>query len=129
LQSGSTKPGAETIYSISYPTAHWSLRWMLPSALTMANLEKLSHKAELEKMQPLWSNIKVPVCILHGMEDKLIWPENAHFSKAQLVNAPWVELNLVPKRAHNLTWKSKELVCQKIVALLELAKARKQLKN
>jgi len=129
LQAGSTKPGAETIYSISYPATHWSLRWMIPAALTMANLEKLSHKAELEKMRPLWQNIKVPVTILHGADDKLIWPENASFTKEQLVNAPWVELNFVPKRGHNLTWKSKELVCQKIVALLGIAKARKLLKN
>ena len=74
LQSASVAPGEEKTYWISYPTSHWSLKWLVPSAIQVANAEKLSHKIQLDSMANLWHRIKSKCIVLHGEQDELIYP-------------------------------------------------------
>lgn len=122
LQSASLKPGAETTYWISYPTHHWSLRNLVPGALRTANAEKLSHREELSKMLPLWRKIRSKVILLQGIDDTLIFPENATFAARQLVNAASVSLTLVPGSKHDLLWTQTDLLKRSLIKLTQITK-------
>ncbi|MEO6168073.1 MAG: alpha/beta hydrolase, partial [Chitinophagales bacterium] len=59
-------PDNEKIYAISYP-ANWKIfRWMVPTVWKVTNDEKLSHVEELQKMVPLWPNIRIPCTYMYG---------------------------------------------------------------
>lgn len=122
LQSASLKPGAETTYWISYPTHHWSMRNFVPGSFRTANAEKLSHRAELTKMLPLWRNIRSKVILLQGLDDTLIFPDNAPFAAQQLVNAASVSLTMVPGSKHDLLWTQTDLLKQSLLKLIETTK-------
>ena len=122
LQSASLKPGAETTYWISYPTHHWSMRNFVPGSIRTANAEKLSHKVELEKMVPLWSRIRSKVILLQGIDDTLIFPENAPFAAKNLVNAASVSLTLVPGSKHDLLWTQTDLLKNSLLKLIQITK-------
>ena len=119
FQSSSLAPGEETTYWITYPTSHWSLRWLLPTTFRVANAEKLSHGRELEEMIPLWPKIRAACIILHGNNDGLIYPSNAHFAAKNLVNAPFVKLNIIEGRGHNLAWTERDLIIDSAIKLLQ----------
>lgn len=122
LQSASLKPWAETTYWISYPTHHWSMRNFIPGSFRTANAEKLSHPSELSKMLPLWRNIRSRVIILQGIDDTLIFPENATFAAQHLVNAASVSLTLVPGSKHDLLWTQTDLLKHSLLKLIRSTK-------
>ena len=124
FQSSSLAPGEETTYWITYPTSHWSLRWLLPTTFRVANAEKLSHGRELQEMLPLWPKIKASCIILHGDNDGLIYPSNAYFAAQHLVNASFVKLSIIEGRGHNLAWTERGLI---IDAAISLARKRSAL--
>ncbi len=115
-------PGEEKTFWFSPPLESPLLRWGVPRMLKSANTEKLHHKEELEKMLPLWKNIKVPVIYLQGVNDWLVYTTNATFAKKQLTNAPYVEINMVPNEGHLLAFNEKKLIIEKIIKMIGLAK-------
>lgn len=121
LQSASVAPGFEKTYWISYPTSHPLVRWMLPGPIQVANIEKLSHKEQLEAMEPNWKNIDDPAIILHGGLDQLIYPENAYYAYNQLKRScsPFVDLIMDPERYHDLLWNRRDLIIGSILRLVE----------
>jgi len=110
LISGSTKPGAEMTYWFSYPLDFFLLNWIVPPVLNVANKEKLSHPAELQKMLPFWKDITTSVTLVHGNKDDLIYYENALFSQKMLGNARKVNLVTVKGYGHYLPWRRQSLV-------------------
>jgi len=124
LQSASVAPGKEKTYSISYWTSHWTLSWAVPGALHVANNEKLSHERELNHMQPLWDNIKSATIVLHGLADSLIYPENALFAKEKLVNASFLDVQMLKDRGHDLLWTQPNLLKISILRLIDITKQK-----
>jgi len=120
LQSASVMPGREKTYQFSHVTEHWLLRWMLPGSLHVANLEKLSHKVQLDSMANLWSRIRSASIILHGDEDPLIYPENASYAAERLSNASFLEFKLLEGRKHDLLWTKRELLEKSLEKLLKV---------
>jgi pimeloyl-ACP methyl ester carboxylesterase len=100
LLAPSLAPGEEKTYAVAYPIQFPFLQWAVPRMLLSANAEKLSHRKELEKMQPYWSQIKVPVSYLQGADDKLIYPANAIFARKKLINAACLDIQMLPNRGH-----------------------------
>ncbi len=127
LQSASTAPREEYTYWVTHPTSHWSLKWLLPSAINTANSEKLSHQEQLEKMAGKWANIKAKTVILHGTADWLIYPPNAYYSCDQLVNAREVVHHMLPGKEHDLILTAPKLLKQYLLRLVRQEK--KALKN
>lgn len=115
--SSSLAANAETIYAISYPTRYPPFRWLLPTAIRVATDEKFAHTKELIKMEALWKNIKVPVSILHGDEDKLVYLENALFANYELKNAP-VHLRIVSGEGHFLPWTQPKIVKKEMLEFI-----------
>lgn len=118
LQSASVMPGEEKTYWISYPTHHWAMRWLVPGSLRVANAEKLSHRAQLEAMAPLWQRVRAATIILHGTADQLIYPENACYAEERLTNAAYLESFMVEDSGHDLLWTGRELLHQSLLKLL-----------
>ncbi len=123
LQSSSNKPAAETTYWITYPTSHPWVRWMIPGALRVANAEKLSHATQLKAMAGGWERIKSAAIILHGLDDTLIFPENAAFAHTRLKNARFVQRIMAPGSGHDLLWSQRGLLIQSLTRLLEQSPA------
>ena len=80
-------PGQEKIFWFTPAIEHPALRWFVPRMLQSANTEKLHHAAELEKMLPLWKDIRVPVTYLQGAKDELVYTSNADFARSHLTDA------------------------------------------
>lgn len=110
LQSASTAPREEFTYWISYPTNHWSLRWMMPRSIQTVNTEKLNHEPQLEAMADGWKNITAQVVILHGTADWLIYPPNAYYSCDKLVNAEEVVQHMLTGKQHDLIQTAPDLM-------------------
>lgn len=122
LVQSSVAPGEETTYDISYPSSYPPLSWWVATPLQNANAEKLSHREQLEAMEPGWDSICVPTIILHGEDDGLIFPSNAHFAKERLVNAPEVLLELLPDTGHTIPFRRKPFLLEKMMQSIELAR-------
>lgn len=126
LQSASVAPGEEKTYWISYPTSHWSLSWLMPGPIRVANAEKLSHKEQLEAMAPLWQRIRSAAIVLHGTADNLIYPINAGYAAEKLINATYLEVKMVKDRGHDLLWTGTDLLKQSLVKLIRFNRQRMQ---
>ncbi len=122
LQSASVAPGEEKTYPITYLTSHWSLSWAIPGALHVANNEKLSHEKELQAMRPLWNRVRSATIVLHGLADNLIYPQNAYYAKEKLVNASFVDVQMLKDRGHDLLWTKPNLLKNSILRLIDITK-------
>lgn len=110
-------PEHEKIFSISYP-ADWKLfRWMVPTVWKVANDEKLSHVEELNKLAPLWSQIKIPCTYMYGLKDGLVPTINVEFAKRMLVNAP-LEITAFPNENHFIPWTQQDSITKMILHYL-----------
>ncbi|MBS4012306.1 MAG: alpha/beta hydrolase [Bacteroidetes bacterium] len=118
--SASLAPGLETTYPISYIVRFPPFRWLLPSMITVANDEKLSHFDALSEMLPYWDRITAPVIFIQGQEDDLIFPENVDFAKKQLVNVPYVETHMIEGEGHFLQLKYKDFILERLRNLIEM---------
>jgi pimeloyl-ACP methyl ester carboxylesterase len=123
LVAPSLAPGEEKIYAIAYPVQFSYLQWAIPRMLLSANAEKLSHRSELNKMLPHWSNIKVPVTYLQGANDKLIYPSNAKFARSHLTNAACLDIEMIPKRGHLIMFSEIKRIKHAIIGMIELSTA------
>ncbi|HMR92377.1 MAG TPA: alpha/beta hydrolase, partial [Chitinophagaceae bacterium] len=102
LSGPSLGPGLEVMFGITPVIEHWSLRWMVPRIFKSANTEKMHHRKELEKMLPLWKNIKVPVVYIQGEHDNIVDTANAGFARQHLVNVPYLDIRFIKQREHRL---------------------------
>lgn len=112
-------PGEEKVFWFTPAIEHPWLRWFIPRMLQSANTEKIHHKAELEKMLPLWKDIRVPVIYLQGSKDELIYTTNAGFARAELVNVPSLKVEMIPGKGHLIAFSNKPQVEK---AILEMVK-------
>lgn len=95
-------PGRERYFWFTHIIEHWSIRWFIPRLFRSANTEKVHHKKELEKMLPLWKNIRVPVIYLQGENDDIVDTSNAGFAREHLINVPYLDIRFIKDRAHRL---------------------------
>ena len=113
-------PGEEKMFWFTPAIEHPALRWFVPRMLQSANTEKLHHAAELTKMLPLWSSIRVPVIYLQGSRDELVYTTNARFARTHLVNAPFLKIEMIPKEGHLIAFSSKPQVESAILEMIGL---------
>ena len=100
------------------PLATPFLSWLLPKSFRASNEEIYQLKPELERMLPLWKEVKCPVIVIQGKRDDLVPAENADFAKKMLVNAP-VELMLVEDMNHFVPWSHPYLIHDAILKMIE----------
>jgi pimeloyl-ACP methyl ester carboxylesterase len=94
-------------------------QWFGPKALVVCNQEIIPLREELEIMMDGWKNIKIPVTIIQGNNDKLVPKENADFAKKMLVNSPSVDVQLIENGSHFILWSEPGLIKEAIMDLLK----------
>lgn len=127
LQSASVAPGEEKTFAFSHITENWLLRWLLPGSIHVANVEKLSHKVQLDSMTNLWDRVRSAVIVLHGKADGLIYPANAYYAKERLTNASFLEVEMLEGSKHDLLWTKRDLLLNSLNKLIDLSNNRMQL--
>ena len=115
-------PGLERYFWFTNIIEHWSIRWFMPRIFRSANTEKVNHKEELEKMLPLWKNIRVPVTYVQGEHDDIVDTANAGFARRHLVNAPVVEVRFIKNRFHRLAQFEWPTIRESILRVYEIIK-------
>lgn len=119
LMSASLEPGAEKTYAITYPTSHWSLKYLIPKVFKVANAEKLAHREALEAIENDWKKIEAVTTIFHGNQDNLIYYSNAQFAFDNIINAPHKEFVTVINDGHGMLWSRTALVTRHIINAME----------
>ena len=102
------------------PLATPFLSWILPQSFRASNEEIYQLKPELQRMLPLWKQVRCPTIIIQGTKDELVPAENAAFAKSMLVNAP-VEMVMVEGMNHFVPWSHPYLIREAILKMLERA--------
>jgi len=117
-------PGQEKIFWFTYTVEHPMIHWVVPRMLQTANQEKIHHKEELTKMLPLWGRIHVPVIYLQGEQDGLVDTTNATFARKHLINAPSLDIRMIPGRGHLIAFAEKDRIESAILQLLDSTEAK-----
>ncbi len=99
---------------------NWKIfQWFSPTALMVCNQEIIPLKEELTLMSEDWGNIKIPVTIIQGEEDKLVPKGNADFAKKMLVNSSSVDMKMIENGTHFILWSEPELIKEAILDLIK----------
>jgi pimeloyl-ACP methyl ester carboxylesterase len=122
LTGPSLAPGQEKYFWFTPVIESPLIRWFIPRMLRSANTEKYYHKEELEKMLPLWKNIRVPVMYLQGAKDNIIDTSNATFARKALVNVPYLNIHFFPNREHRLAQFEWQAIKKSILEVYERVK-------
>jgi pimeloyl-ACP methyl ester carboxylesterase len=86
------------------------IRFLVPASFRASNHEILYLKPELEKMLPLWKNIRQPVIVIQGGKDVLVSPKNADFAEKMLINAKSLKVVRVDTMNHFVPWSHPQLI-------------------
>lgn len=109
LQSASVQPNAERTPKIAR-WIHSPLGVVFPQWAQVATKEKFAHSKSLETIQDGWSRIKCPVWILHGDQDRLIYPSNGNHAYQQLAPHTAVTYVTLDSARHNIYWAHRDTV-------------------
>jgi pimeloyl-ACP methyl ester carboxylesterase len=94
------------------------IRFLVPASFRASNHEILYLKPELEKMLPLWKNIRQSVIVIQGGKDMLVSPKNADFAEKMLVNATSLKVERVDTMNHFVPWSHPQLIKKAILESL-----------
>ena len=94
------------------------IRVLIPASFRASNHEILYLKPELEKMLPLWKNIRQPVIVIQGGKDMFVSPKNADFAEKMLVNAKSLKVVRIDTMNHFVPWSHPQLIKKAIVESL-----------
>ena len=102
--SGSIDPGEEDPEKWRPWLFNTSLNYLVPGAMRPANEELWYLKKDLVLLEKDFSKIKCPVYFIHGSMDTWVPPENITYGKKRLINAPRVEITMIPGANHFIPW-------------------------
>ena len=114
-------PGEEKTYAISYVLETPLFSWAQPRMIHSANVEKLTHEAQLRAMLPHWKDLQIPVTYFQGTEDDLIYTSNARFAKQQITNSQQLHINMLPGLGHLIAFKAREPITKAIHDMTDAA--------
>ncbi len=97
------------------PMDFMPIRVLIPASFRASNHEILYLKPELEKMLPLWKNIRQPVIVIQGGKDMLVNPKNADFAEKMLVNAKSLKIVRIDTMNHFVPWSHPQLIKKAIL--------------
>lgn len=117
-------PEHEKILKIAYLGKWKATRWFVPKAMRVAADEKFSHVEALREVQPLWSQVKVPVLHYHGNRDVLVPYENIHFS-TQVFDPSRLDTVTLEGENHFLPWTQFERLQQQLLGMAKAIKAER----
>lgn len=83
--------------------------WLFPRFIKSATDEKFSHVEELRKLAPEWGNISIPVTVVQGGADNIIYPGNLDFAK-KVLRGKQAEFIFLPDAGHLIRLQAPSLV-------------------
>jgi pimeloyl-ACP methyl ester carboxylesterase len=92
--------------------------WLIPKALWASNHEIRGLGTELDKMMPLWDNIRCPVRVVHAKDDELVSFENVKFAGQMLKACPDYQTVILPEGNHFILWSQRPLVTKTLTDLI-----------
>lgn len=119
LVAPSIDPELEETKWFQIPADWLVFSWMVPTDLVTSNREILPLKGELQKMLPLWEDIRVPTTVIQGEQDRLVPAANADFAQKMLVNSPVTMVRLKDLN-HFVPWTRPELIEDAVLRHLDL---------
>jgi len=99
------------------PPFGWLADTFLGGGMRQSNREMMILKPELEKMRPLWADLKVPVILMQGGKDQLVNPDNVEYAQ-KMLPAERLKVIRLPDDGHFFLYSNKPLVLQQIRSLL-----------
>lgn len=117
LVAGAISPEDEKFFGIA-KIARWKLtKWMVPKALRIADVEKMTHVEELTNMLPDWNNIKTPITYYHGTKDKLVPFKNMAFITSKVNDSLLKTVTLIEAN-HFILFKNYNMVKKELLEVL-----------
>jgi len=92
--------------------------FILPKALNRSNSEIMSLRKNLLVMKAGWAAMSLPVQVIQGMEDKLVYPQNIDFIEAQLPNGNLTSVRLA-NTGHLINLEKRALVLTTLERMLK----------
>ena len=117
LAAPAIDPDNEKIFWVSYPSNWLAIRWMLPTALRVANDEKLSHVEQLTQIKPGWKNLTLPITYIHGKKDMIVPFANTDYAKKMMTGTK-PEIVIDEKMNHFVPWSHPQYIRQAILKYL-----------
>jgi pimeloyl-ACP methyl ester carboxylesterase len=108
LIAPSVDPELERVRWYQHLAEHRMVSWLVPRELTTANREILPLAGELRAMAPLWSRVRGPLTVVHGVRDGLVPVGNVDYVRRMLPTDPVVLL--LPDAGHLVPWTRREVV-------------------
>lgn len=91
--------------------------WFLSPQMRQANREIMPLHDQLESMRDAWAEVQMPVTIIHGLKDRLVFPKNTDFAEQVLVNAA-LKVVRIPDAGHFIPWENRPLVKRELLLML-----------
>ncbi len=109
IVAGALDPDLERIHPLQHLAELFPLPILLPTWAVTSNRELLALEDQLIELEPLLSNIRVPVAIIHGTKDKLVPYANVSYMIEHIDNAP-VRLFKIDAGDHFLPWNAEATI-------------------
>ncbi len=102
LVGASLDPALEKVFPVQKYFSKPPLSWLLTRSVRNSNAELLQYMAFLEELQPLLSEIKCPVTVLHAHNDRLVPYANVDYVQKHCTNAAAMNIIALNSGGHFL---------------------------
>ncbi|RYG05965.1 MAG: alpha/beta hydrolase [Chitinophagaceae bacterium] len=99
------------------------VRALMPRFVNNATDEKMAHVEELKKLLPEWNKLSIPVTMVQGGEDNVVYPSNLDFLKKRLIGKP-AEFVFLPGSGHMIRTQNPDLVRTIVLKARKFSKFR-----
>ena len=99
------------------------VRALMPRFVNNATDEKFAHVEELKKLMPEWSKLSVPITMVQGGEDNVVYPSNLDFARKVLLGKP-AEFVFLPGSGHMIRSQNPDLVRSIVLKARKFSKIR-----
>lgn len=110
-------PAAEKIFFFSSWPSLPMIKNLFSGAIQVSSFEKMSHAAELEDIEYLWSKTEVPTMLYHGEKDWIAPIENAYYLDDK-IDSTFLTVDVDKEASHFIVWEQHDKVVQKILEFL-----------
>ena len=88
----------------------------LDERMQAANVEMFSLAIELEKLRERWAEFEMPILVVQGTEDELVYPANADFAESVL-NSNNSRVVRLPNQGHFVHMERTDLITTCVLAI------------
>jgi pimeloyl-ACP methyl ester carboxylesterase len=117
------EPDAEKFWWFHHFIRGGLIRAVMPKFVNNATDEKMAHVEELRKLLPEWSKLSIPITMVQGGEDNVVYPSNLDFAKKALLGKP-AEFVFLPKSGHMIRSQNPDIVRSIVLKARKFAKLR-----